>query len=165
MVLTYVTVTEDFDQWTDVIRRSFITVAQAFGLSEELVPSHGAFIKVETLHRMHQRGVVFFGLMADGLPVGFVAIKKGQGPDYRLEKLAVLPSYRHCGLGKGLVEKGVRYVMSQGGGNMTIGVIEDHTDLVNWYRGMGFVTCKSKSFKHLPYRVCFMKRPIEKGNQ
>ena len=148
------------DLWVQVIRQSFETVAKTFNLTEVSVPTNGAFIKIEALHRMMDQGVACFGLLDGDIPVGFVAVEQASDQAFRLEKLAVLPAFRHKGYGRLLVQWAVAYAASAGGAEMTIGVIDDHETLKKWYLTLGFHTIKRKKFKHLPFAVCFMKKSI-----
>lgn len=150
-------ITGDLGLWTDVIKSSFVSVVESLKLTEDLVPSNGAYIKVETLHRMAQQGATFFGLWVDDLPVGFVALVKAGDFSYRLEKLAVLPSYRHRGYGQLLVGRGLDYLRHHGIKQVGIGVIDEQSELIEWYKKLGFQTIKHQTFKHLPFKVCFMK--------
>jgi hypothetical protein len=43
---------------------------------------------------------------------------------------------------------------------VNIGIIAEHTELKNWYKGIGFVEGESKDFSHLPFRVTFMSYEV-----
>ncbi len=151
---------EGLDEWVEIIRKSYETVAATFMITEEQVPTNGAFLKVEALHRMINQGATLFGLWDGELPVGFAALEKESERGYRLEKLAVLPEFRHKGYGRQLVDYTTNYIKEQGGKEITLGVIDEHTILKEWYQTLGFRMTKHKKFKHLPFTVCFMKKSL-----
>ena len=78
-----------------VIRDSFITVANEFGLTKENAPTNAAFIELDSLIGLQQKGARMYGGFCDGRLVGFVAVRKAKDDLYYMEKLAVLPGFRH----------------------------------------------------------------------
>lgn len=151
---------EGLDEWVEILQKSFETETAALMITEEQVPTNGAFIKVEALHRMKDQGSTLFGLWQGTVPVGFVVVEKESEKCYRFEKLAVLPEFRHKGYGGALVEYASEYIKKQGGKQVTIGLIDEHLVLKEWYQTLGFRMTKHKKFKHLPFTVCFMKKSL-----
>ena len=103
-----------------VIRDSFRTVAAEFGLTRENSPTHPSFTTVRQLRKLKDKGLMFFGLFLDDRQVGFVAIEKADNKLYYMEKLAVLPGYRHKGCGTGLVRFVFDYVQERDGKTLSI---------------------------------------------
>lgn len=151
----------DLEACADVIRQSFLTVAQEFGLTPENCPSNGAFIKSERLLAEKQKGNVMFSLHTDGAIAGFVAIGKLPDGTFTMEKLAVLPEYRHNGYGRVLVDYIKGQVQALGGSKISIGIIEENTILKDWYTANGFQSTGTRIFEHLPFTVGFMEYHIE----
>lgn len=144
----------------DVIRRSFLTVANEFGLTKENSPTNGAFLEYDKLLDDYKRGIKMFGLFADDKQAGFVALEKKDSDLFCLEKLAVLPEYRHRGYGGMLTGHVKKIAAVQGGKEISIGIIHDNKRLLNWYESQGFEVTEIKRFEHLPFTVCFMKLDI-----
>jgi diamine N-acetyltransferase len=142
---------------TGIIRDSFGTVAIQFGLTQQNCPTHPSFITVDQLIGLRKRGLTFFGLFAGEKQVGFVAIEKAGGGLYYLEKLAVVPYCRHNGFGRRLVKQALEYIRTNGGQKVSIGIINEHAVLKNWYRESGFKETGTKKFAHLPFTVCFLE--------
>lgn len=151
---------KELSESTNVIRESFATVAQQFGLTRESAPTNPAFIEIRHLQKMREKGIVTLGVFCDKVQIGFVAIEEKQDKSFCMERLAVLPSYRHQGFGQQIVEYVVKYVANQGGQAILIGVIDEHEVLKAWYCKLGFTECKSERFAHLPFTVCYMKKVI-----
>ncbi len=143
-----------------VIRDSFRTVASELGLTRENTPRHPSFSTVRQLRKNIEKGVEFFGLFLGDNQAGFVAVEKADDNLFYMERLAVLPLYRHEGFGKELVSFVFDHVRSRGGKKLSIGIIDKQTVLKDWYKGMGFRETGIRDFPHLPFRVCFMEKDL-----
>ncbi len=144
-----------------VIRDSFRTVAVEFGLTRENCPTHPSFTSVKQLRELKDKGLRFFGLFLGDRQVGFVAIEKADDNLYYMEKLAVLPGHRHKACGTSLVRFVLDYVRDRDGKTLSIGIIDEHTVLKNWYKKFGFKEITIQKFPHLPFTVCFMEISIQ----
>ena len=89
-----------------------------------------------------------------------VTVEKKKDKVYSIEKLAVLPEYRHKGYGGELMEFVSDYVKKADGKALSIGIINEHTLLKKWYEVKGFKETTVMKFEHLPFTVCFMEKPI-----
>ena len=138
-----------------VIRASFRTVAEEMGLTERNCPSHPSFITLDKLTALSKKARCT-GLFLDGMQAGFVAMEKAEHGVYYLDKLSVLPQHRHRGFGKKLVECVLARVKEEGGSTVSLGMIDSHTVVKEWYGKLGFRVTGTKKFDHLPFTVCFM---------
>jgi len=153
-----ITAPSEFPGSAKVIRDSFRTVAEEFGLTRENCPSHPSFMTVRWLREQNGKGVKFFGLFEDERQIGFVAVEKADDGPWWVEKLAVLPAHRHGGNGAKLIGCALDYVRKRGGETVCLGMINEHTVLKNWYLSLGFRAVSTRSFPGLPFTVCFMER-------
>ena len=144
----------------DIIRGSFITVAEEFSLTENSCPSHTAFMSFDKLQKQFDDGRPMFLFYQDDVPVGYFSLVKCGDEEWELNNLAVLPEYRHLGIGKSLVDYSVTTVKNYGGNRISIGIIEENTALKNWYFKLGFKHISTHKFEHLPFTVGFMKMEI-----
>jgi len=144
----------------DIIRRSFATVAVEFGLTKENCPTNGAFLEVDRLLDEYRRGIKMFGLFSDNRQIGFVALERKDTDIFYLEKLAVLPEFRHKRFGERLMDFAKEHVRQAGGKDISIGIIYENKRLLNWYKAFGFVETGTKQLDHLPFTVCFMRLDI-----
>jgi ribosomal protein S18 acetylase RimI-like enzyme len=149
----------DIENSVKVIRDSFRTVALELGLNKDNCPTHPSLITLDKLLGLKNKAE-FFGLFLNNRQVGFVAAEKADGGIYYLDKLAVLPEYRHQGYGARLVEFVEGYVREQGGQKISLGMIDESTVLKNWYKKLGFIEVGTKHFEHLPFTVCFMDKSL-----
>ena len=143
-----------------VIRDSFITVANEFNITRENAPTNPAFIEIGSLHAMKQKGIDIYGAYINNILIGLVAIEKSNDSLYFMEKLAVLPEYRHNGYGSRLIDFVVETVKEAGGNKISIGIINENKVLKDWYIKNGFSETGIKQFPHLPFSVCFLERAV-----
>ena len=144
----------------EVIRQAFSTVADAYGLTEENCPAHGAFLQDRALVDELGRGAALFGLFAGGELAGVVALRRRDADILHLEKLAVLPWAWGKGYGCALVAHAVEAARRDGGGTISIGVMYENRGLVRWYERRGFVRVRTEKRAHLPFVICFMERTV-----
>jgi len=147
----------ELDTCASVIRESFATVAAEYGLTKENCPTNGAFMKTGRLRAQREQGRRQYALTSDGIVIGFAELEEKTDRVYELQKLAVLPRYRHCGYGKMLLDFAKERAKSWGCVKITIGVIEENIRLKNWYARNGFVHTGTQRFEHLPFVVGYME--------
>ena len=148
------------DKSVEIVRAAFGTVAKEMGYTEALVPVFPAFITVEKLKAIKDRGAVFFGLFIGTRQVGFVAAEKEKTGNYYIEKLAVLPEFRHLGLGRKLVNHVIAYAKSKGYRKLNLTMADENQVLKKWYLDIGFKETSVRKFDHLPFPVSFMELDI-----
>jgi len=156
-VIRELVTTEKLFTSVQVIRDSFKTVADDFGLTKENCPTHPSFITTDQLNYLQSRGSHFFGLFEEDVQIGFIAVEKENAELYYIEKLAVLPECRHKGYGASLVKHSLDYIKENGWKKVSIGIINEHTILKQWYMQLGFREISVKRYPHLPFTVCFME--------
>lgn len=150
----------EIDTCVEVIRQSFSTVANDFGLTKENCPTNGAFIQKERIIAEKAKGNLMYALYINKKMAGFIALENKKNGTFELEKLAVLPNFRHLGYGKSLLDFVKNEVINLSGNIITIGIIEGNTKLKRWYEQNGFVHKGTKVFPHLPFTVGFMELVI-----
>jgi ribosomal protein S18 acetylase RimI-like enzyme len=155
-----ITSDRQLEETVQVIRESFRTVAGDFGLTEENCPTNPAFMTLDRLNSLIEKGSVCYGLYADTGQIGAVALEKLNEAEYAMERLAVLPEHRHRGSGEQLVEFACATARDAGAGRIVIGIIDENTVLKGWYLRLGFIETGTRRFDHLPFTVCFMRRDL-----
>jgi N-acetylglutamate synthase-like GNAT family acetyltransferase len=146
----------DIPMLTELIRDSFITAAEKFDLTPDNCPKHPSNCTDEWIEQDITRGVTYFILEYDGMPVGCVALEKATPERWYLERLAMVPSFRHREFGRTLVDHACAEARVAGGKTIGIGIIAHDTKLNGWYRKIGFIEGETKQFPHLPFQVTFM---------
>lgn len=154
---------QDVQVLADTIRRSFLTVAERFGLNEENAPRHPSNCTPDWIERDMGRGVVYFVIDTENNVAGCVALERASSELCYLERLAVLPGYRRRGFGKALVRHALSRAKDSGARRVDIGIIAQDTELQSWYKEIGFTEGESKEFPHLPFGVTFMSYAVDEG--
>jgi N-acetylglutamate synthase-like GNAT family acetyltransferase len=152
---------DDIVAITRLIRIAFADVAERFQLTQENCPKHPSNCKPNWIESSMDKGVKFYVLEDEQILCGCVALEQSEKPGIcYLERLAVLPQYRHQGMGKRLVEYVEAEAEKLGLQRVEIGIIAEQRDLRVWYQGLGFVVTHEKTFEHLPFRVAFMGKDL-----
>jgi len=151
---------EDARVLTETIRMSFQDVAQRFHLTKKNAPRHPSNCTVDWIRKDMERGVAYFAIENKNRIVGCVALERADSEVCYLERLAVLPDDRRRGFGKALVNHALSEAKLLGVRCVSIGIIAQHAELRDWYKGLGFVEGESKEFPHLPFRVTVMSYEI-----
>jgi diamine N-acetyltransferase len=150
--------TEELRACVSLLRASFGTVAREFGLTEENAPTNAAFTTLENLQRHIEDGMEIHGMLRAGVLAGCVAIKRAKSRNgvYLVERLAVLPGFRHRGFGASLLSYALGRIQENGGTAASIGLIDENRRLKEWYQSKGFIQQECRRVAHLPFKVCFM---------
>lgn len=144
----------------NILRNSFGTVAAEFNLTKTNARTNAAFIELNDLLEMKNKGTEMFGLYLGEIQIGFVAVQETKRKIYQMEKLAVLPEYRHRGYGEKMMDYVCNYVQRMGGEKVAIGIINEHHVLKNWYVEYGFIAKEIKHYQHLCFEVCLMEKKV-----
>jgi diamine N-acetyltransferase len=148
----------DLAESVQIIQDAFTTVREDLDLTKENCPTHPSFMTLEKLIELTEKEVHFFGLYEPDRQIGFAAIEKASDTVYYLEKLSVLPEFRHHGYGKQLMDFVFDYVKKCNGKKISIAVVNEQKILKDWYIQYGFKKTGTKTFEHLPFTVCFLEK-------
>jgi diamine N-acetyltransferase len=145
-----------------VLNEAHGTVAKEFGFTKQNNPTNNAFIDIETLRAQLIKGIELFQLSFYNKPIGCIAIEKSakETDTYYIEKVSVIPEYRHYGYGVNLMDYAIEMIKKSGGRKASIALIDSNVRLKNWYMMQGYKETGIKDFSHLPFRVCFMSRQL-----
>ena len=151
---------EQLDICLDIVHKSFQTVADEMILTKDNCSSYTAFMPIEKLISQFENNTPMLLYQYNGCFAGYFSLSIN---DYSVElnNLAVLPEYRHLGIGKELVDYAITYSKNILGANkIKIGIVEENTILKEWYEKIGFVHTGTQKFEHLPFTVGFMEIEI-----
>lgn len=156
----YIAPEQDLSTIVKVLNLSHGTIARDFNFTKEDNPTNNAFIDEKTLREQLNNGIELYGLKMNNRLVGCIAIEKSKRePDtYYIEKVSVLPEFRHQGIGVRLMDFATAKIKDAGGQIISIALIDSNTKLKKWYLSQGFIETGFKDFEHLPFRVCFMRK-------
>lgn len=147
----------DCDVLAKLIRDSYRDVANRFSLTKDNCPKHPSNCTSSWIESDIARGVQYYILHTDEHPIGCVAIEKASVDLCYLERLSVLPEMRGQHHGIRLVQHVLKRSRSKGAGHVSIGIIDEQTELKEWYKHLGFIETQTRRFPHLPFTVCLME--------
>ncbi len=153
---------EDIPTCVELIRSSFMTVADEFGFTNENAPRFTAFaVSDDRLYwHMDKEHRPMFVAEEDGVLCGYYSLLIQENGECELNNLAVLPQYRHRGIGKQLLEHSYTVAKSMGCRAVNIGIVEENTVLRKWYEQNGAVHIGTKKFDFFPFTCGYLKREL-----
>lgn len=173
---------KDLTVCVDVIRSSFLTVAEEFGFTEENAPRFTAFaVNIERLETQFSQGRPMYVYVDDfGKIIGYYSLllsEQEQGKqnptncqcrisssvqkECELNNLCVLPEYRHKKIGEALLKHAFETAFRSGCKKVRIGIVEENTKLRNWYERYGAVHTGTRKFDFFPFTCGYMVKDIE----
>ncbi|MCR5459564.1 MAG: GNAT family N-acetyltransferase [Acetatifactor sp.] len=147
-----------------VIRESFQTVADEFGITPENAPRFTAFATDEERiqHQLNDEHRPMYGYFSEDKLVGYYSLMIMGGKTSELNNLCVLPEFRHKGFGEELLKHAFEKAIELGCNIMRIGIVDENLVLRKWYEKYGFEHTGSMKFDFFPFTAGFMmKRLVE----
>jgi N-acetylglutamate synthase-like GNAT family acetyltransferase len=151
----------DREMVAKIIRGSFRDVASRFSLTKENCPKHPSNCISSWIESDIKRGVQYFLLYKANNPIGCVGLESPSPDVCYLERLSVLPEMRGKHFGIKLVQHALEWSTCKGADRVSIGIIAEQSELKEWYEELGFIEIQTKSFPHLPFKVCLMEYAVK----
>ncbi len=150
---------DDLPACAALIRECFQTVADEFGLTEENAPRFTAFSVTEEklLHQLEDERRPMFVCELNGTPCGYYSLRFLENGECELNHLAVLPAFRHRGIGQRLLSHARSAAAEACCTVMNIGIIEENRRLRAWYGQNGAVHTGTEKFPFFPFTCGYMK--------
>ena len=150
---------EEIPECVQVIRRSFQTVADEFGITPENAPRYVAFATDENrlLWQMFREHRLMFLDEGDGVIRGYYSLLMKDGGECELGSLSVLPEYRHRGIGTSLLKHAMDTARQQHCSVLNLSIVEENTVLRKWYERTGAVHTGTQKFDFFPFTAGYMK--------
>ena len=143
----------------DVIRKSFRTVADEYGFTEANAPRFTAFAITE--ERLKWQMDCEHRLMCldeeDGTVCGYYSLRMLDRGECELGNLAVLPEYRHNGIGGRLLQHAVETARARNCRVMNLSIVEENKRLRRWYERSGAVHTGTEKYDFFPFTCGYMK--------
>lgn len=153
---------EEIPACVDLIKRSFRTVADEYGFTEENAPRFTAFATTaeRLFWHMDSEHRPMYVYEKDGVLCGYYSLLFQADNECELNNLAVLPEYRHAGIGKELLEHAYSIARDNGCKVMNIGIVEENKKLRKWYEDNGAVHIGTHKFDFFPFTCGYLKKEL-----
>jgi ribosomal protein S18 acetylase RimI-like enzyme len=146
----------------DVIRTSFLTVAQEYNITQENAPRYTAYATtVERLEYQLSEGRPMFVYIDENMKiVGYYSLNFLENNECELNNLCVLPEYRHMKIGEKLIEHAFSAAKQSECRIMNIGIVEENVKLRKWYELYGFKHIETRKFDFFPFTCGYMRKEL-----
>ncbi|MDO5436424.1 MAG: GNAT family N-acetyltransferase [Clostridia bacterium] len=153
---------KDIQQSVSVIRNSFKTVADEFGITQENGARFTAFATDEGRIHWHMFGErrPMYGFFDGDNMIGYYSLLIKDHGECELNNLSVLPEYRHHGIGYSLLEHSFEKAKESGCLKMNIGIVEENAVLRKWYEKYGFVHTGTEKYDFFPFTCGYMEKQL-----
>ena len=153
---------EDIPACVGLIKKSFKTVADEYGFTEENAPRFTAFATTEErlFWQMDSEHRPMFVYEEDGILCGYYSLLLQENGECELNNLAVLPEYRHRGIGRKLLEHSYLTAQYNGCKIMNIGIVEENKKLRKWYEDNGAIHVGTRKFEFFPFTCGYLKKEL-----
>ena len=151
---------EDIPACVKLIKQSFKTVADEFGFTEENAPRFTAFSinEEKLLFQMDEEHRPMYVYEEAGVLCGYYSLLMQDSNECELNNLAVLPEYRHKGIGKMLMDHACSVARENDCKLMNIGIVEENIKLRKWYEENGAVHLGTHKFDFFPFTCGYMRK-------
>ncbi|MBQ8314144.1 MAG: GNAT family N-acetyltransferase [Lachnospiraceae bacterium] len=154
---------EEIPACVELIRRSFGTVAEKFGFTEENAPRFTAFATTEerlTWHLHGEKRPMYVYVNESGEIIGYYSLLLEENNVCELSNLCVEPESRHGKVGEALLLHSYEAAKEAGCLTMHIVIVEENEQLRKWYEKHGAVHLGTKKFEHFPFTCGFMEKTL-----
>ena len=149
----------DINECVDVIKESFLTVANEFGFTQENAPRFTAFATTEQRlsWQLNNKKRPMYAFIVDRKIVGYYSLALQDNKECELNNLCVLPQFRHKGIGEKLLLHSFEAAKNLNCSRMNIGIVEENQLLKKWYESFGFKHIRTQKFDFFPFTCGYME--------
>lgn len=151
---------QDIFECVNVIKKSFATVANEFGITETNAPGFTAFAMSEDRlkKQLFEEHRPMYAKYENEMIVGYYSLLLLGNKECELNNLCVIPTYRHKGVGEELLMNAFEVARELGCIKMNIGIVEENIALREWYEAFGFVHVGTQKFDFFPFTCGYMEK-------
>lgn len=137
-------------------------MADEFGFTEENAPGFTAFATTDEklFRQMDSERRPMYVFVENGVLCGYYSLLIQENDECELNNIAVLPEYRHKGIGKKLLEHSCLIARDNGCRMMNIGIVEENKRLRKWYEENGAIHVGTRKYDFFPFTCGYMKKPL-----
>ena len=152
----------DIPKCVQVIRNSFLTVAEEFGFTVENAPRFTAYATTEDrlFYQLDNEHRLMYAYYSDDEIIGYYSLLLQDNKECELNNLCVLPQYRHKHFGTDLLNDAYIRAWESGCTKINIGIVEENKVLRKWYEDNGFIHIGTKKFDFFPFTCGYMERNL-----
>ncbi len=152
----------DIPECAELIKNSFMTVAEEFGFTKENAPRFTAFATTtERLEwQLNNENRLMFAYYDYDRIIGYYSLLIQENKECELNNLCVHPSQRHKRIGEKLIIHASDTAKHLGCSRINIGIVEENKRLRKWYEEHGFIHTGTQKFDFFPFTCGYMYKDI-----
>lgn len=145
-----------------LIRESFLTVASEFNFTQENAPRFTAFSpNCDRLYWQYDNeNRKMFAFLSKDKIVSYCSLLFGKDNACELNNLCVSPACRHRKIGEQLLNHCFTLAKSFAVQKIRISIVEENTQLREWYESYGFTHVKTEKFDFFPFTCGYMEKSL-----
>lgn len=153
---------EHIPECVKVIKESFTTIANQFGITIENAPRFTAFSTSE--EKLTKQFVdnhrPMYAYFENEKIIGYYSLSPLENNECELNNLCVLPDHRHTGIGLTLLNDACTNAKKLGRTKMMISIVEENKVLRKWYEANGFIHTDTKKFAFFPFTCGYLQKNL-----
>ena len=152
----------DIPECVQVIRNSFLTVANELGFTDDNTPRFTAFATTEDrlFHQLDNEYRLMYAYYLNNRIIGYYSLLLQDNKECELNNLCILPQYRHKHFGAELLSDAYLRAREKGCTKINIGIVEENKVLRKWYEDNGFIHIGTKKFDFFPFTCGYMEKDL-----
>ena len=152
----------DIAECVNIIKESFLTVANEFGFTIDNASRFTAFATTEERLNWHLFGEhrPMFVFVDNDVIVGYYSLLLQDNNQCELNNLCVIPAYRHKGIGEALLKHAFEAAQELNCRKINIGIVEENKVLRTWYETFGFKHTGIQKFDFFPFTCGYMEKEL-----
>lgn len=155
----------DLDICADLIRQSFLPIAEKFNITKENSPNYVAFsTDCNKLKNQYDNGREMFVYTDNDKIIGYFSLQITDD-ECELNNLCVLPEYQHKGIGKELLSYAILLARQHNISKMKLSIVEENIKLKNWYSSFGFVHTHTMKYEFFSFTCGYMEMELHEYNK
>jgi len=145
---------------TDILNKSFMTVALEFNFTKENAPRFAAFINSDVIEKQFGNGLKMYGYSLNNQIVACMGYSYYKDQIYFIERVATLPEYRHLKIGRRLMEFAENKIIENGGQIAEVHVVDKNRLLIEWYEKLRYIEIRVDEIKTFPFNSLVMNKDL-----
>lgn len=153
---------DNITECVEVIRKSFMTVANDFNFTMENAPRFTTFAISEERLIWHweKEKRPMFAYTENHKIIGYYSLLIKDEKECELSNLCVLKEFRHQKIGEKLFEHACSQARLQGCIQLNIDIVEENVKLRKWYERHGAKHIGTKKFDFFPFTCGYMIKQL-----
>ena len=136
-----------------ILTTAFEAGAVRFGQTEENCPYRGRTrLPLSVFEKEFLDGFKMYGYLYNDKLIGFLSLSFSDGT-MAINDIAILPEHQNSGFGSALMQFAKEEAAKHKCAKIRLGMIDDNTELKNWYEKHGFKTVKLIKYEMVSYMV------------